>query len=372
MDRNREIHLQINAATRVNAALEYLNERHAILRGLTKEQSHAVVSSIFKTYAFDKDDWQALVDSEQPLPSGLKVNKSMNYETAIKKISEQLHKKANPEPEMRKHLEEKANKEEAEQTQEESIFEQEGVTTRNHADKSIQSNKVSIFGKELDLHIRLNPEVEKTIVRLAHEGEAAEAHDVMKGYIQEMLQPQLSARDMELANTPTDFQIKKQAFGSAGAELVTQVRNKSLVDALTCAHIGLICLKHQFEVAKEAAEHKAAHSREELGEMIAGIPPQVEGDLCNICDHMESVYGTGTNELQAPTSIYDNINSHDELVSFAKTTAPTSESTNVTAKDIIETVKDVVETKAKQPELDAEEQRMLEEQMLAMSKRPWD
>lgn len=358
MDRNHEIHLQINAATRVNAALEYLNARHAMLRGLTKQQSHAIVSSIFKTYAFDKEDWQVLVDSDKPLPSDLKVNKSMNYETAIKKISEQLHKKANPEPEMQKYLEEQeqSGKQTDPQDQEESIYEDPGITSRTHADKSIQQNKVNIGGKELDLHVRLDENVEKTIVRLAHEGNAAEAHNVMRGYIYEMLQPQLSSRDLELANNPTDFQIKKQAFGSSGAELVTQVRNKSLIDALTCAHIGLICVKHQFEKAKEDAEHQKTHNREEIGEMIAGIPPQVEGELCDVCNNMESVYGPGMPEMDAPTSIYDNINNHDAFKDLSEKSMPESAENSSESIAPKGGIKEVVENL-----LDKD----LEEQMLA-------
>ena len=291
------------------------------------------------------------------------LNKSMNYETAIKKISEQLHKKSNPEPEMQKYLEEqeKAGKQTDPQEQEESIFEQPGVTTRNHADKSIQQNKVNIGGKELDLHVRLDENVEKTIVRLAHEGKANEAHDVMRGYIYEMLQPQLSSRDLELANKPTDFQIKKQAFGSAGTELVTQVRNKSLIDALACAHICLISIKHQFIKAALAEEHQKKHNREEIGEMIAGIPSEVEGELCPVCDHLENVYGAGISELQAPTSIYDNINNHDELDSFAKKSTSSSEHSNSTS-NLSNTTKNVVGDllEAQMEELEAQ-----------MAKRPY-
>ena len=83
-----------------------------------------------------------------------------------------------------------------------------------------------------------------------------------------MLQAQLSTKDLEKAMTPTDFQLKKIVRGSNGVELVKQVRNKSLLDALTCAHLGMVLVKAQLMKNKILEEHQKVHDVNQVKEIM--------------------------------------------------------------------------------------------------------
>ena len=96
MDKAYEMHLNVNRARIVGETLKYLNSRLGIMKDLTKDQAYYLTASAFRTYAFDEQDWNALKEKDEFFPEFLKEAKSLPYKSAIKKISDELWEKSNP------------------------------------------------------------------------------------------------------------------------------------------------------------------------------------------------------------------------------------------------------------------------------------
>lgn len=313
-DKILKLHYMVNDARMVMETLNYLNDRLEIFKDLTKEQAYFVTASAFRTFQFDEESWNRLKDSPDFLPVTLNSSKKLPYKEAIKKISDELYEKAKPEEERERESAEKEREREREEKEREEreneevpdTKEEDGDTTRKRTDDAQEMNNVSMGDKKLNFHIEITTQLEEDLIQMITEGKMDEAHQFMEGFIYESLQAQLSEEDLIKAQNPSDFQIRKLGTGS-NVELVTQFRNKSLIEALTCAHLGLVIVKkHEIE-KKKAEDHKFDHFRENfygaVDERIInnkrgaiakaliddsdGLVSGVDNALCPMCDHLD-------------------------------------------------------------------------------------
>ncbi len=277
------------------SVIKYLNSRMPALQGLTSEQAYYVTASAFKAN-LTEDQWNKLKGDE-------------NSKTVIKKIANEVFKPSALESENSKasgtaSIDKPDEKEEDLSTMMDTNEDISSI--RKKTDDAREMNKVSVGDRKVNFHIELTAEFEQDIIQMLAEGKFSEAHEFMHGFVYESLQAQLSEEDLIWAQNPADFQIRKLGIGS-NVELVTQFRNKSLIEALTCAHLGLAMVKKQ-ELDKQKAEaHKFDHFRDKfysaLDERIINddkgavakvlieesgiLSTGVEETLCPMCDHLE-------------------------------------------------------------------------------------
>ena len=163
-------------------------------------------------------------------------------------------------------------------------------------------------GKAITFHIPQDPHVEERVLNLVHSGRIDEAHLEIYGFIEECLEGQLSQEDFVKAHQPGDTKINKPVqMNAIGISQTLHIKNKSLIDALTCAHLGLVLVKKieldkQLE-ADKMREHKLEHLSHAMDELIINedikgakealemseeeCKAAVEAELCDVCDHLE-------------------------------------------------------------------------------------
>ena len=316
MDKAYEMHLNVNRARIVGETLTYLNTRLGIMKDLTKDQAYYLTASAFRTYAFDEQDWNALKEKDEFFPKFLKDVKSLPYKSAIKKISDELWEKSNPNREKEEQEREEAERKakEKEKKDKESIFEeeepeQEAHNARTNTGNARDMNNVTMGdGKSISFHIAPDPEVEKRVLSLVHEGRFNEAHQDIRGFILECLEGQLSSEDLQKALNPGDAKISKPVqMNSVGITQTFHIKNQSLVDALADAHFGLVLtsqlLKEKKKEEDEMWRHKQHHYSHAIDELIIHedvkaataaldmdedtCKKAVETELCDVCDHLE-------------------------------------------------------------------------------------
>lgn len=269
-------HFQINAARRVKESLDYINSSLSILQDKTPEEAYLIVSSAFRTHAFDAQDWENLKESKELLPKMFKEETNIPYKASIKKISDEMHQKANPEYEKKQAQKKEEEKEKSKDTQndykrpEESIFEQEedepSRTLSNDANTSRNVN----FGKSnISFNIVMDVRTEKQVLDLVRENNIPEALDLLGGLIDEQLQGQLSANDLVKARTPGDFKLSKPiGFSSAGITKTIQIRNKSLIETMSEVHLGLIVMKAKYREKQKQSQKKMLENHKEFGKAL--------------------------------------------------------------------------------------------------------
>lgn len=317
MDKAYEMHLNVNRARIVGETLTYLNTRLGIMKDLTKDQAYYLTASAFRTYAFDEQDWNALKEKDEFFPKFLKDVKSLPYKSAIKKISDELWEKSNPNREKEEQAHEEAEKREREkkEKEKESIFEEEeepqqdSHNSRSNTVNARDINNVTMGdGKAISFHIAPDPEVEKRVLSLVHQGRFNEAHQDIRGFILECLEGQLTGEDLQKALNPGDAKISKPVqMDSVGITQTFHIKNQSLVDALADAHFGLVLtsqlLKEKKKEEEEMWNHKQHHYGHAIDELIIHedikaasaalemnedtCKKAVETELCDACDHLE-------------------------------------------------------------------------------------
>jgi len=312
MDKAYEMHLNVNRARIVGETLTYLNNRLNIMKDLSRDEAYYVTATAFRTFAFTEQDWNALKEKDEFFPKFLKDVKGLPYKSAIKKISDELYDRSNPNREKEEAAKKEAERKEKEKAEKESIFEEDEQDPHNARAGTSHAGDISNArmngGKPITFHIPQDPQVEDRVLNLVHLGRIDEAHTEIHGFISECLEGQLSQEDFIKANQPGDKKINKPVqMNSIGISQTLHIRNKSLIDALTCAHLGLVLTK-KLELDKKLQdkkmqEHKRHHFEHAMDELIinedvkaAGDALQmteedckaaVEEELCDVCDHLD-------------------------------------------------------------------------------------
>lgn len=343
MDKNYEMHLNVNRARIVGETLTYLNNRLNIMENLSRDEAYYVTATAFRTFAFDEKDWNALKEKEEFFPKFLKDVKGMPYKSAIKKISDELYDKANPNREKEENAKKEAEKKEQEKAEKEkeSIFdkeedekEQDEHNARAGTSHAGDMNNVSMNGgKSISFHISQDTQVEERVLKLVGQGRVDEAHEEIHSFIEECLEGQLSQEDFAKAREPGDAKISKPVqMNSIGITQTLHIKNQSLIDALTCAHLGLILTKKieldkkkEADKMKEHQQHHVDHAIEELvvnGDVKAAreslqiskedCKAAVESELCDVCDHLGKSKGAD-DSLEISETLRDSSASKNEV-----------------------------------------------------------